>query len=63
MLSVNGCLYPNEVDNILKLTSKDVEQLSFNQIFQGQIGAGVLDAGDAVTFVNEMKNPRKQHRK
>jgi subtilisin family serine protease len=55
MLTVNNCLLPNEVDNVLKLTSKDVEQLSFNQIYQGQIGAGALDAGNAVEFVNEMK--------
>lgn len=54
MISVDNCLFPDEVDDILKLTSKDVDKLN-NALLQGQIGAGVLDAGDAVEFVNEMK--------
>lgn len=55
MKTVNDCLTSDEVDDILKLTSKDVEVLPFNQIYDGQIGAGALDSGDAVIFVNEMK--------
>ncbi|MCF6130835.1 S8 family serine peptidase [Flavobacterium wongokense] len=56
MVSVNGCITPDEVDCILKLTSKDVESITaLNSIFQGQIGAGALDTGDAVEFVDEMK--------
>jgi subtilisin family serine protease len=55
MLSVNKCLIPNDIDVILKLTSKDVENMGINQLFHGQIGAGALNAGDAVEFVNEMK--------
>lgn len=56
MLSVYDCLTPNEADSILKLTTKDVEAITaLNAIFQGQIGAGALDTGDAVEFVNEMK--------
>lgn len=55
MLNVDECLMPAEVDNILKLTSKDVESISFNHIYEGQIGAGALDVGDAVEFVNESK--------
>lgn len=54
MKNLNDCLVPDEVDDILKLTSKNVEQLSFNQVFAGQIGAGALDVGDAVEFVYEM---------
>lgn len=55
MLTVNKCLIPKEVDNVLKLTSMDVEHTSMNQVYQGQIGAGALNTGDAVEFVNEMK--------
>lgn len=55
MISVNDCLFPSEVDAILKLTTKDVENMPMNQIFHGQIGAGSLKTGDAVVFVNEMK--------
>jgi subtilisin family serine protease len=55
MISLNHCLTSDEVDDILKLTTKDVEVLSINQIFKGQIGAGALNAGDAVEFVNEMR--------
>ena len=55
MFGVNTCLTPQEVESILKLTSRDVERLSFNQIYQGQIGAGALNTGDAVEFVDEAK--------
>ena len=55
MLSVNKCLIPNDIDVILKLTTKDVENMGINQNFIGDIGAGALNAGDAVEFVNEMK--------
>ena len=57
MISVNKCLEPNDVDVILKLTTKDVEVLPINQNFVGNIGAGALNTGDAVEFVNEMKKP------
>lgn len=54
MLSVNNCLTPFEVDNILKLTTKNVLTGSINQNFIGKIGAGSLNSGDAVEFTNEM---------
>jgi hypothetical protein len=55
MLSVNSCLYPNDVDTILKLTSYDVASSPINSPYVGNIGAGALNTGEAVTFVNEMK--------
>jgi hypothetical protein len=55
MLSVNSCLYPKDVDAILKLTTWDVEHTPINQIYAGNIGAGALNTGEAVVFVNEMK--------
>lgn len=57
MLAINGCLVHNDVDTILKLTSKDVENMPLNVNFVGQIGAGALNAGDAVTFTNELIQP------
>lgn len=55
MLSVNDCLLPSEIESILKLTTKDIEVLPINQIYSGNVGAGKLEVGDAVEFVNEMK--------
>ncbi|NDP28677.1 MAG: S8 family serine peptidase [Flavobacterium sp.] len=57
MLSINDCLYPAEIESILKLTAKDVEFLTINSFYVGQnlVGAGKLEIGDAVTFTNEMK--------
>ncbi len=56
MISVNSCLSSNEVDDILKLTAKDVEHLPVNAPFKQDIGAGKLEVGDAVNFVNQMKS-------
>jgi|GEM_PF-2775261 len=56
MISVNSCLTSNEVDDILKLTAKDVEHLPVNAPFKQDIGAGKLEVGDAVNFVNQMKS-------
>jgi subtilisin family serine protease len=55
MFSINECLASQEVEDIIQLTSKDVEQMPLNQYFVGHIGAGSLNTGDAVEFVNEMK--------
>lgn len=57
MLSINDCLYPAEIESILKLTAKDVEFLAINSFYVGQnlVGAGKLNIGDAVTFTDEMK--------
>lgn len=55
MLSLNNCLYPSEIEAILKLTTKDIEVLPLNQNFVGNVGSGKLEVGDAVEFTNEMK--------
>ncbi len=56
MLSVNNCLIPNEIENILKLTTKDIEYTStLNSNFAGLMGAGKLEVYNSVEFVNEMK--------
>lgn len=54
MYTVDQCLTSKEVEAILKLTAKDVESNSVNSNFVEYIGAGKLEAGDAVEFVNEM---------
>lgn len=55
MVGTYDCINPNEVDDILKLTAKDVVNVPINQNYKDYIGAGKLEAGDAVEFVNEMK--------
>lgn len=68
MLSVNSCLLPVEVESILKLSTKDIENLPINQNylpinqplysnFDGFLGAGKLEIGDSVDFVNQMIQP------
>ena len=55
MLSLNPCLSSSEVEDIIQLTSKDVEHLPMNIEFFGLIGAGKLETGNAVEFVDEMQ--------
>jgi len=65
MIENNDCLHPDDVEAILKLTSKDVEHdltadntqpASLNQNFYGEIGAGKLEIGKSVKFVKEMSS-------
>ncbi|QYJ67486.1 S8 family peptidase [Flavobacterium litorale] len=56
MLSVNNCLWPSEAEDVLQLTSKNLEIIPGNEIFAGKSGAGGLIAGDAVEFTHEMKS-------
>jgi hypothetical protein len=55
MLSVNDCLIPKEIEAILKLSTKDIENMPLNQNYVGYVGAGKLEVGDTVEFVDEMK--------
>lgn len=54
MISVDNCISPQEVENIIKLTAKDVVNLPVNQYYKDYIGAGKLETGEAVEFVDEM---------
>ncbi len=56
MLGVNNCLNPYEVDDILKLTAKDVEHMQLNSNFFGELGFGKLETGNAVEFVDQMQS-------
>ena len=55
MVDIYRCITPQEVDSILKLTAKDVVNMPINEPFKDYIGAGKLETGNAVEFVNEMK--------
>ena len=54
MFSVNNCLLPIEVESILKLTAVKNDTLVNNLLYEGQIGAGRLDAFKAVDMSNQM---------
>ena len=54
MFSVNNCLLPIEVESILKLTAVKNDTLANNLLYEGQIGAGRLDAFKAVDMSNQM---------
>lgn len=54
MFSVNSCLFPDEVESILKLTAVRNDNLPQNALYQGRIGAGRLDAYKAVDMAKDM---------
>lgn len=54
MFDLNYCLTQEEVETILKLTSRKIDNLAVNQIYSGKIGSGVLDAYEAVKMAKDM---------
>ncbi|WP_415060986.1 S8 family serine peptidase [Flavobacterium sp.] len=56
MFSVNPCLYPNEIESILKLTTFKNDMISLNLPYNGLIGSGVLDTYKAVKMAQDMKS-------
>lgn len=56
MQSLNNCLIPDEIEDILQLTSKNLESNVNNHMFIGRIGSGKLETGDSVEFVSEAMN-------
>lgn len=56
MSKANNCISPNEIETILKITSANIDQISYNQPYAGLLGAGRLDAGLAVKTAYKMKN-------
>jgi len=56
MYSLNSCLVNDEVEDILQLTSKNLEHIPGNEPFIGRSGSGKLETGDAVEFVSNMKS-------
>lgn len=53
MISLNNCLNPDEVEDILQITSKNIESNPHNSYYIGRLGSGKLETGDAVEFTYE----------
>lgn len=56
MFSENYCLQPNEIETILKLTSRKIDNLTVNLAYYGQIGSGSLNSYEAVKMAKDMKD-------
>jgi hypothetical protein len=54
MFSVNFCLDPKEIETILKLTAVRIDHIPENSSFYGRLGAGRLDAYEAVKMSKDM---------
>lgn len=54
MFSVNYCLTPKEVESILKLTAVKIDNMPENLEYHGRLGAGMLDAYEAVKMSKDM---------
>jgi len=50
LLSINPCFTPDEVEDILKSTAYDLNNITENQQFNGLLGAGRLDAAAACSL-------------
>ena len=57
LYSVNYCLDSREIETVLKLTAVVVDTILENLPYYGKLGAGRLDAFEAVNMANEMKKP------
>jgi hypothetical protein len=57
MWSINYCLSSYEVESILKLSSKGVENLTGNEPYKGLMGAGRVNAYRAVKMSEQMQDP------
>lgn len=59
MQSLNSCILPDEVEDVIQLTSKNLENyvlngVAVNEAYIGRSGSGKLETGDAVEFTHEM---------
>lgn len=57
MFDANYCLGTKEVETILKLTAVKIDTLPQNLPFYGKLGAGKLDAYEAVKMSKDMADP------
>ncbi len=57
MFDVNYCIDPKEVETILKLTAVKIDTLPQNIQYFGKLGAGKLDAYEAVKMAKDMAEP------
>jgi len=56
MRSLNPCLLADEAEDVMQLSSKNIEANPYNYMYVGRLGSGKLEIGDAVEFTNEMMN-------
>ncbi len=54
MFDVNNCIDPKEVETVLKLTAVKIDNLPQNIQYYGKLGAGKLDAYEAVKMAKDM---------
>jgi hypothetical protein len=54
MRSLNPCLINDEAEDIIQLTSKNLEHIAGNEFYVGKSGSGKLETGDAVEFTHDM---------
>ncbi|MEM9679548.1 MAG: S8 family serine peptidase [Bacteroidota bacterium] len=57
MFDLNYCLDTKEVETILKLTAVKIDTLPQNLAYHGKLGAGKLDAYEAVKMAKDMAEP------
>lgn len=57
MFDTNYCLDPREIETILKLTAVKIDTLPQNIQYYGKLGAGKLDAYEAVKMAKDMAEP------
>jgi len=57
MLSLNPCLTFDEVESVLKLSSRNIDYVQANAVFEGNYGSGALQTGKAVEMVYAMMTP------
>ena len=57
MFDVNYCIDPKEVETILKLTAVKIDNLPQNIQYYGKLGAGKIDAYEAVKMAKDMADP------
>jgi len=57
MLSLNPCLTFDEVESVLKLSSRNIDYVQANAVFEGNYGSGTLQTGKAVEMVYAMMTP------
>lgn len=62
MLSMAPCFPINEVEDVLKLTSTNIDHIEANKPYEGNYGAGMLHTGRAVKMVYDLYSEKGEAR-
>ena len=57
MFDINSCLFPIEIESILKISSIKNDYLTLNSPYENKLGAGRIDAFEALVIAKEMSEP------